>query len=59
MIKVSWPMASMLDDNEVCHWLGELVANDPKQMVFEFRHPDEIYFAREDDAIAFKLRFGL
>jgi len=52
-------MASMLDDNEVCHWLGELVANDSKQMVFEFRHPDEIYFAREDDAIAFKLRFGL
>jgi len=52
-------MASILDDNEVCHWLGELVADDPKQMVFEFRHPDEIYFAREDDAIAFKLRFGL
>ena len=59
MIKVDWPMGALVDDMVVCNWLDDLVADDPRQLVFEFRHPDEIYFAREDDAVAFRLRFGL
>jgi hypothetical protein len=59
MIKVHWPKATINNDIEVCDWLGDLVADQPGEIIFEFRDPDELYFTREDDAIAFKLKFGL
>jgi hypothetical protein len=53
---MDWPQG----DVEVCDWLEELVKQTPKEHVFEYRASDSsIYFRREDDAIAFKLRFGL
>lgn len=60
MIKVIWPVNSVDNDNEACDWLEELVKDTPGKTVFELGSVStEIYFAREDDAIAFRLRFGL
>jgi len=59
MIKVIWPKASILNDIEVCDWLEKLVDECPGELIFEFRDPDELHFSKEEDAIAFKLRFGL
>lgn len=59
MIKVAWPMDWPQGDGEVCDWLEELVKQSPKEIVFEYRASDScLHFSREEDAIAFKLRFG-
>jgi hypothetical protein len=59
MIKVEWPMASLIDDSGVCDWLEDLVGKCPGEIIFELHNGTEILFTREEDAIAFKLRFGL
>lgn len=63
MIKVNWPMLptkTLNDDCEVCDWLEDLVNQDKTKMVFELREGStEIYFFNEEDATAFRLRFGL
>lgn len=57
-IKVMWPLTADNDD-EVCDWLEDLTKNNPTEIVFELRNKTTIYFAREDDAIAFRLKFRL
>jgi hypothetical protein len=57
MIKVLWPLASMDQDNEVCDWLEELVEQSPGEIVFEFRDSTVLFFKKDEDAVAFKLRF--
>jgi len=60
MIRVEWPMDWPQGDVEVCDWLEELVNQSPKECVFEYRASDHcLYFGREEDALAFKLKFGL
>ena len=48
-------------DSEVVDWLDNLIKSNAsdKAIIFEFKHPDMLYFTREEDAIAFKLKFGL
>ena len=58
MIKVVWPLDWPQDDVEVCDWLNELVEQSPGELTFEFKSPC-LFFKREEDAIAFKLKFGL
>lgn len=53
---MDWPQG----DVEVCDWLEELVKQTPREYVFEYRASDSsIYFRREEDAIAFRLKFGI
>lgn len=60
MIKIYWPEDSNISDADVCDWLADLVSMYPKEMVFEFeRKFNYIHFFREEDAMAFRLRFGL
>jgi len=60
MIEVKWPLNWPQGDTEVCDWLEELVKQSPKELVFEYIHSNSsISFMREEDAIAFKLRFGI
>lgn len=58
MIEVKWPLDWPQGDAEVCDWLEDLVKQSPKEMVFVYSN-SSISFMREEDAIAFKLRFGL
>lgn len=59
-IKVPWSMDWPQGDVEVCDWLEELVKQSPGEFIFEYRASDQcLHFGREEDAIAFKLRFGL
>lgn len=59
MIKVKWPYSGYGDDDyEVWVWLKSLVSSEDKVPAYKFgKDINEIYFTREDDAIAFKLRF--
>jgi hypothetical protein len=65
MIGVKWPMDWPQGDAEVCDWLEELVKQSPGVYVFEYKsgcgiiNECQLYFEREEDAIAFKLRFGV
>jgi hypothetical protein len=59
MTEVIWPMGSLIDDCEVCDWLQALVDLSPETLTFELYDHYTLRFAREDDAIAFKLRFCL
>lgn len=59
MIQVEWPLDWDIDDDVVCDWLDGLVKLQPDTLTFELgADKDKIYFAREEDAIAFKLKFG-
>ena len=59
MIRVFWPMDDKVPDSAVCEWLDELVKQSPNKLTFELHDDQVLYFAREDDAIAFRLKFGL
>lgn len=58
--RVLWNMDWPQGDAEVCDWLEELVNQFPGELIFEYRASDHcIHFGREEDAIAFRLKFGL
>jgi hypothetical protein len=59
MTNVKWPRGSIVDDFEVCDWLEALVNLFPESFTFDFDGQEIISFVREDDAIAFRLKFGL
>lgn len=61
MIKIQWPLTpSMSDDDPMCDWLEDLVKRSPKESIFELNASrTEIHFFKEEDAIAFRLKFGL
>ena len=61
MTEVYWPMRAWpLNNIEICDWLEDLTKLDPKAKIFELsKSKDRIFFEREEDALAFKLRFGL
>ena len=62
MIKVNWPLITRnrVDDDIVCDWLEHLVNLNKEKAVFELsKDYDAIYFYNEDDAVAFRLKFGL
>jgi len=59
MTNVKWPMGSLVDDSEVCDWLEVLVNLSPESFTFDFDGQDILSFVREEDATAFRLRFGL
>lgn len=61
MIKVTWPLTpSPSDDDEINDWLEDLVKCQPGESIFELNASrTELHFYREEDAIAFKLKFGL
>jgi hypothetical protein len=57
---VKWPMECKIDDLDICDWLQVIVDQNPKEIVFKYVHDDCcIHFIREEDAVAFKLKFGL
>lgn len=60
MIKVNWPLngTGFIGDLIICDWLENLVETSKGEMVFELKDRTEIYFYNEEDAMAFKLRFG-
>jgi len=59
MIKVAWPMDWPQGDAEVCEWLAELVMQSPGEDVYAYNVSDScLHFEREEDAIAFKLKYG-
>ena len=61
MIPVIWPKTGKWRDidNQVCDWLYELTINNPGEFIYQYRSESEfIYFVKEEDAVAFKLRFG-
>jgi hypothetical protein len=59
MIKIYWPMDDKIPDSVVCDWLDELTKQTPGEMVFELRNDQILYFVRDEDAVAFRLKFGL
>jgi hypothetical protein len=61
MTKVKWPIYEIkVPDSAVCDWLEELVKQYPGELVFTYAGDDTtLHFVREDDAIAFRLKFGL
>lgn len=65
MIEVKWPLDLPQGDNEICDWLGDLVKQYPGECVFEYKSglgsvdQCKLCFTREEDAIAFKLKFGI
>lgn len=59
MIKVYWPMDDKIPDSIICEWLDDLIKQSPDKVTFELHGDQTLYFVREDDAIAFKLKFGL
>lgn len=64
MIIIPWPLRSDIPDEDICNWLEDLINVNLGESIFEFSSgtgygPDELRFHREEDALAFKLRFGL
>lgn len=60
MIRVPWPLNWPQGDAEVCDWLEEMVNASPRETVFEYKQGDHaLHFVREEDAIAFRLKFGV
>ena len=59
MTEVRWPF-EWDNDDEVLEWLENLVSLDKRTHVFTLANDRvTIKFVREEDAIAFKLRFGI
>lgn len=52
-------MDDKIPDSIICDWLDDLIKQSPDKVTFELHGDQTLYFVREDDAIAFKLKFGL
>jgi hypothetical protein len=60
MTKVKWPMNDKVPDSVVCDWLEDLVEQSPGELVFTYATAETtLCFVREDDAVAFRLKFGI
>jgi hypothetical protein len=61
MTKVKWPIYNVkVPDSAVCDWLEDLVKQSPGELVFTYAGDETILnFVREDDAVAFRLKFGI
>ena len=60
MIRVFWPFLDTKNsDAEILTYLDNLSKLSPEVVTWELANEQTILFIRDDDALAFKLKFGL